>query len=219
LECNRGWEFVLKGDAKTALEHLQDSIRYCEEGQITNILVATWIGFGWAYWLLGDLETACKYMERGLKTQIDVGVEYDSGLFYAFAALVDLDCGDLQKAQQRTEEALRIAEKNHQHGEGFVWIVLGRILGKADPPQKGRAEEAFLRGINILQKLNIKAYYAPGYYWMGEFYFDTGQKDKALATLNEAQDIFQDMGMDYWLDKTHGLLEALNERAGHSKSR
>jgi class 3 adenylate cyclase/tetratricopeptide (TPR) repeat protein len=209
LELNRGWEFVLRGEAQAAIEHFEDSIRYCEEGQITNILVATWIGFGWAYWLLGDLQNAHKHMEKGLKTQIDVGVSYDSGLFYSFAALVDLDCGDQKKAQQRTEEALKIAEKNHQHGEGFVWIALGRIWGKADPPQIHRAEEAFLQGIRILENLNIKAYYAPGYFWLAEFYSDTGQKDRALATLNKAQGLYQDLGMDYWLGKTKKILARL----------
>jgi class 3 adenylate cyclase/tetratricopeptide (TPR) repeat protein len=211
LELNRGWEFAFKGEARTAIEHLQESIRYCEEGQIVNILVATWVGLGWAYWHLGDLENARKHMEKALRTQVDVGVDYDSGLFYSFAALVDLDCGDQKKAQQRAEEALKIAEKNHQHGEGFIWMALGRILGKADPPQKDRAEEAFLRGIKILEELKIIAYYAPGYYFLGEFYFDTGQKDQAQATLNKAQEIYQEMGMDFWLVKTQQLLRLLQD--------
>jgi tetratricopeptide (TPR) repeat protein len=208
LELNRGWEFALKGDANAAIEHLQDSIRYCEEGQIENILVATWIGLGWAHWLLGDLKNARKYMDRGLKAQIDVGVEYDSGLFYSFAALVDLDCGDQKKAQQRAEKALKIAETNHQHGEGLVWIALGRILGKANPPQLDRAEEAFLRGINILEKLKIIAYCVPSYYFFGEFYHDTGQKEKALATLEKAQRIYKEMEMEFWLLKTKELLKS-----------
>ena len=125
------------------------------------------------------------------------------------AALVDLDCGDQWKAQQRTEKALKIAERYHQHGKGFIWIVLGRILGKEDRPQTARAEESFLRGIKILEDLNIIAYYAPGYLWLGEFYLDTGQKEKALETLQKAQGIYQDMGMDYWLTKTHKILKLL----------
>jgi class 3 adenylate cyclase/tetratricopeptide (TPR) repeat protein len=209
LELHRGWDFSLKGDAKTAIEHFQNSIRYCEEGQIIGPLVATWIGLGWAHWLLGDLENARKYMEKGLKTQIDVGVEYDSGLFYSFAALVDLDCGDQKKAQQRAEEALEIAEKNHQHGEGFVWIVLGRILGKSDQPQTDKAEESILKGIKIYEELKIKTYYALGYYYLGELYADTGQKDKALETLRTAEKLFQEMGMDYWLNKTREILNDL----------
>ncbi|NIS63483.1 MAG: hypothetical protein GTO13_23185, partial [Proteobacteria bacterium] len=83
LELDRGWDFILKGDAKTAIEHFQNCFRYCEEGQIILPLVANWIGLGWAYWLLGDLQTAHKHMEKGLRIQIDAGVPFDLGLFYA----------------------------------------------------------------------------------------------------------------------------------------
>ncbi|NIT03899.1 hypothetical protein GTO10_03120 [Candidatus Saccharibacteria bacterium] len=209
LELHRGWEFNLKGDAKTAIEHFQNSIRYSEEGQIILGLDAKWIGLGWAYWLLGDLETAHKHMETGLKAQIDAGVDYDSGFFYSCSAVVDLDSGNLKKAQQRANEALKIAQKNHQYGEGYVWIVLGRILRKTDHPQNDRAEESFLRGIKIFEELKIKTYYAPGYYYLGELYADIGQKDKALETLRTAEKLFQEMGMDYWLAKTQEILERL----------
>ena len=210
LELNRGWEYAFKGDANTAIEHFQKSIHYCEEGQIVNLLVVTWIGFGWSYWLLGDLEKATKYMEKGLKAQIEVGVEYDSGLFYALAALVDLDRGDQRMALQRTEKALQIAERYHQHGEGFIWMVMGRILGKSAPLENERAEEAILRGIKILEDLVLVAYYAPGYYWLGEFYMDTGQKDKAINTLNKARDFYRRMEMEFWFHKTSKMLKALD---------
>jgi len=209
LELHRGWDFSFKGDAKTAIDHFQNSIRYCEEGQIINILVPIWIGLGWAYCLLGDLETAQKHMEKGLKIQIDAGVDYDSGFFYACSAVVELESGNLKKAQQRANEALKIAQKNHQHGEGFVWIVLGRILGKTDPPQYDKAEELFLKGIKIFEELKLKLHYAPGYYYLGELYADTGQKDKALETLKRAENMFREMGMDFWLAKTQDVLATL----------
>jgi tetratricopeptide (TPR) repeat protein len=199
LELNRGWEFALKGEAKTAIEHLEESIRYCEEGQIINILVPIWIGLGLAYWLLGDLESAHKHMEKGLETQIDSGVDYDSGLFYSCSATVELDSGNVKKAQQRANEALKIAQKNHQHGEGFVWIILGRIWGKTDHPQIDKAEESFLKGIKILEELK----------YLGELYADTGQKDKALETLKKAESLYREMGMDYWLGKTQKVADRL----------
>jgi tetratricopeptide (TPR) repeat protein len=211
LELHHGWEFNLKGDAKTAIEHLQNSIRYCEEGQIVMWVHVAWLGLGWAYWLMGELETARKHMEKGLKIQIDAGVPFDLGYFYAFSGMVDLDCGDLKKAQHRAEEAVKISQKSHQHGEGLAWILLGRTLGKADPPQTYKAEECILKGIKIDEELKIKTYYALGYYYLGELYADTGQKDKALETLKTAEGMFQDMGMDYWLAKTQKVLEAFND--------
>jgi tetratricopeptide (TPR) repeat protein len=125
------------------------------------------------------------------------------------SGMVDLDCGDLKKAQHRAEEAVKISQKNHQHGEGLAWILLGRTLGKADPPQTDKAKECILKGIKIYEELKIKTQYAPGYYYLGELYADTGQKDKALETLRTAEKLFQEMGMDYWLAKIHEIQEKL----------
>jgi hypothetical protein len=44
---------------------------------------------------------------------------------------------------------------------------------------------------------------------LGEFYLDTGEKQKAMENLKEAEAMFQEMGMDYWLDRTRTLLERL----------
>ena len=36
-----------------------------------------------------------------------------------------------------------------------------------------------------------------------------GHKDEALETLTKAQEMFQEMGMDYWLRRTQEALERL----------
>jgi tetratricopeptide (TPR) repeat protein len=89
-------------------------------------------------------------------------------------------------------------------GHGFYWEEHWekRIRHK-------QAEECILKGIKIDEELKIKTYYAPGYYFLGELYADTGQKDKALETLKKAEKLFREMGMDYWLVKTREVLERL----------
>jgi tetratricopeptide (TPR) repeat protein len=209
-ELHHGFDFDFKGDAKAAIEHLQNSIRYCEEGNLVIILGPAWIALGWAYWLLGELETARKHMEKGLKIKIDTGIHFDLGFFYGCSVLVYMDLGDLKKAHRRAEEALEIAQKNHEKtGEGLAWIVLGRVLAKVDQSQDDKAEEFVLKGIKVYEELKMKHFYAYGYLFLGELYTDKGQKDKALETLSTAEKLFQEMGMDYWLAKTHEIQEKL----------
>jgi hypothetical protein len=40
-------------------------------------------------------------------------------------------------------------------------------------------------------------------------YADTGQKDKAVETLNAAEGMFREMEMDYWPTKTREVLGKL----------
>ena len=61
----------------------------------------------------------------------------------------------------------------------------------------------------MLEELKVKPYQAEGYLYLGELYADTGQKEKALETLNKAEGMFRQMGMDYWVARTEKVLEKL----------
>jgi len=210
LESHYGTMQNFRGDGKSAIEHLENCIRYCEEGQSVVFLGVPWIKLGEAYCLLGELETALEHMEKGLKIQSDVGLQYDLGHFIGLSSMVYLESGDLKNAQRRAEEALKISQEIHQKWpEGFAWILLGRILGKAGKSQVGKAEECILRGIKILDELKLKPFYSQGYLFLGEVYADTGQQDKALENLKKAEGAFQTMGMDYWLARTQEVLGRL----------
>jgi class 3 adenylate cyclase/tetratricopeptide (TPR) repeat protein len=210
LELHYGMNLNFKGDARNAIGHLQNSIRYCEEGQIFTYVGAPWIGLGWGYLLLGELETARKHMDNGLKILSDMGTTYDLSFFYSLLGMVYLASGELKNAQHRAEEALKISQKNHEKpGEGLAWILLGRILGKAHQSQDDKAEESILRGIRIYEELKLKPHYSQGYYFLGELYADTGQRRKALENLKKAEGMFREMGMDYWFAKTQEVLGKL----------
>ena len=210
LESHYGTMQNIKGDGKSAIEHFQNSIRYSEEAQFALISGVPWIKLGEAYCLLGEFKTAQEHMEKGLRIQREAGQDFDLGHFYGLSSMVYLQTGDLTNAQHHAEKALRISQNIHQEwAEGFVWILLGRIFGKAEKPQHEKAEECILQGIKILSELKLKPFYAQGHYFLGVLYADTGQQDKALDNLKKADDMFLEMGMDYWLDKTQEVLDRL----------
>ena len=86
---------------------------------------------------------------------------------------------------------------------------MGRVLGKADPSQSGKAEEFLQQGVKVLDKLKLKPLSSQGYLCLGELYADMGRREKSLETLKKAQSAFQEMGMDYWLRRTQAVLEKL----------
>jgi len=42
---------------------------------------------------------------------------------------------------------------------------------------------------------------------LGDLYLYTGEKEKALENFNKAEQMFQEIGMDYWLSKTQEVWE------------
>jgi hypothetical protein len=55
-------------------------------------------------------------------------------------------------------------------------------------------------------ELKLRPCFSQGYFFLGELYVDTGQREKALENLKKTERMFQEMGMDYWLAKTREIL-------------
>ena len=89
----------------------------------------------------------------------------------------------------------------------MIWS--GRILGRSDPSRRDKAEEDILRGIKILEKLKSKPFSTLGLLFLGECYLDSGEKERAMENLKEAEAMFREMGMIYWLDRTRRLVERI----------
>ena len=167
-------------------------------------------GLGHACSFLGDHVTAAKNVEMGIKIQIDAGIEWWLPLHYVFLSAVCFNSGDLEKARRHTEKALQLSQSNSERwseGQSFIW--LGRILGRSYPSKRDEAEEDILRGIKILEELNSKPFSTLGCLFLGECYLETGEKEKAMENLKGAEVMFQQMGMEYWRDRTRKLMEMI----------
>jgi len=205
-----GLLFTAKGDGRNAIKHFQNAIESMEEGEIVLVLGIAWTGLGCGYYYLGDLETARKHIEKGLNITIDAGVQWWLSFHYWYLSRIHFDSGDPKNARSFIEEALKLSQKNNEkHIEGASWIWLGRILGKTDPSQTDKAEECILKGIKILDEMKIKPWCSEGYLYLGEFYIDTGQQEKAMENLKKAEGMFREMGMDYWLAKAQEVFRRL----------
>jgi tetratricopeptide (TPR) repeat protein len=170
-------------------------------------LALTLSGLGHTYSFLGNPEIGRRHAEKALQIYRDSGIELWLSYNHFVLGSIHLDHGDLDSAGSSIEEALRLSRKNNEKGwEGWSWIGLGRVLGKREPRQMDKAEECFFKGLEILRGLKMKASYSWGHLFLGEFYLDAGEKKKAMENLKTAEAMFQEMGMDYWLDRTRKLL-------------
>jgi tetratricopeptide (TPR) repeat protein len=207
-ENRYGFLFVIKGDGKNAVKHLQSSIEYFEKSQAVIHLPTAWSFLGYGYYLVGKLETALKSIEKALKMQMDIG--FPRSWIHYFLSSVHFDSGNLNEAKVHAEQALNLAQTSHQkYWEGISWIQLGRTLGKMEGTKLHKAKEHILQGMKIMDELETKTSYAEGCLFLGELYADAGQKEKALENLKKAEAMFQEMEMDYWLARTKELLEKI----------
>jgi tetratricopeptide (TPR) repeat protein len=202
--------FFVKGDGENAITHSKNSIKYFEEGKVHIILPWAWTNLGTGHYYLGEFETALKHVQKGLKMQKDVGISMLMSWLYHDMGMIHLGLGELKSAQSCAEEALDLAQKNHEkHIEGMSWTLMGRVLGKKEPAEIDKSKEYILKGIQILEELKLKPHVSVGHFYLGELYADTGNQHQALNHLKKADEMFREMGMDYWLSKTQKAMDKL----------
>jgi class 3 adenylate cyclase/tetratricopeptide (TPR) repeat protein len=210
LELGHGQCLSLLGDGEKAAEHSQKCVNYYEEAQAVLGLGLAWAQVGYGYYLLGDLKKAKDFTEKGIKIHTDAGPPSWLSFQFWLLGIVHFDQGDLKNAQSFMDKALELSEKNNErHWEGVLRIWLGRILGIVAPSDADNAEEYIFHGIKICDELKTRPFSAQGRLFLGELYSDIGQKEKALKNLRRAEEMFQEMGMDYWLIKVQGAVERL----------
>ena len=88
-------------------------------------------------------------------------------------------------------------------------IKHGRILGRMESSEMEKAESNILNGLEFFKEMKLKPDTAKCYLFLGEFYNDSGQEEKAIDNLKKAHEMFKDMQMEYWQEKTQKIIDRL----------
>jgi len=203
---------LYRGRSRGILHHAREAMRLSEEAQMLSWVGLSWLLMGWGHYFQDEFEKAQECVERSISYATQTPGLTASLLPSADILLgnVCLALGDLGKARTSLEEALRICQDNNQrHHECRVRMGLGTLIMKEDASQVAAAEQTIMEGLKIAEQLQIKPFQAMGHLFLGETYAIAGQKEKALASLNKARHMCQEMGTDYWLARTEKALEEL----------
>jgi tetratricopeptide (TPR) repeat protein len=213
-----GYLHVVIGNWQFAIDHLQNCIKYFEKAKWLWPLSIACSGLAYANSFLGKYEDTYEYLEKVHKLRRESPIELFSSFLYALIGTAYMNLRDRKSSRKYFEKALSIAERNNEtHVKGLSSIGLGKIMANTGSMQIEEAEEYIRQGIALLEKIKVRPHCATGYFDLGSFYADIGQKDKAVKMLKKANKLFQEMGMDYWQARTHETLVSLNTNTTQAK--
>jgi class 3 adenylate cyclase/tetratricopeptide (TPR) repeat protein len=202
--------YVTQTNGVLAIEHYMNTLRCAEK---TNDLIfrsASHSSMALGYYYLDDLDSAEKSVKEGRRIAEDLGIEFRLSYGYFAESLICFAQNDMGKALNAAQTALRLACKNVEPMyEALSLFSLGRITGKSVPSQFAAAQDSILKGMKICEELNYRPRVATGHFYLGELHKDCGQKEEALRYLEMAVNMFQEMGMPYFIDKAKELLAAV----------
>ena len=207
---NYGNLYLFKGDGEKVIKIFQSAIEYQEKSHSVIFLATAWGFQGAGYYLIGEYDTAIKLLEKGIKMQTDMKLPFLIAFMQAFLSMVHFDLGDFNQANAHAELAVKLAQTNREKWiEGFSCLQLGRVIGRMEGSQLQKAEECIFTGMKILENMKIKPSLSMGFLFLGELYAHAGLKEKSMNNLKQAEGLYQEMGMTYWLGRTKKVLETL----------
>lgn len=211
IELFHGAFYFFKGDGKNLVEHCKAGAEISEKCQLDLYQGIAWAWTGVGYLLLEQPEKALEHLEKGHQIHLNAGIHFFSGCINAYLGLAHLELGNPGKALVHTEQAVSLSRANNE--ENFLAqaeIYLGMVLGAHGPTRFDDAREHILRGIEIADRLKFKPMKAVGFLRLGELSASCGRVSEAAEHLQQAEAMFRQMGMDYWLGKTQNALANLS---------
>ena len=210
LKVTYGYIISNKGEWEFAIKYLKEGINYSHE-----INYLWWKGYGYclmghAAIMLGDHDRGVEYLNKGLEMHENSGVEMMLPASYLWAVRAYKKLGKFKLAKKYAEKSLNLSIKNNdKDAKGYCKVLLGYLSWKVNPDQKSQSLELLEEGMKELDNFKKRPLLALGYLDKGELYQESKEPVKAIENLKIAKTMFQEMEMDFWLNRAQNMLATL----------
>ncbi len=202
---------VYRGRPQAVLNHAREARALCEKTGLNVFLGACWAAEAYGHYFINDLSAARVCAEKAVSLVLEHHAMTILPEAYMISGMIARGRGDLPEATRLMKAAVETArEGGMKQYEGLPVVALSSIMVEADKSQISAAELNITEGMGILEDLKLKPWLAVAHLYAGETYAIAAEKAKALANLNQARQMCQVMGMDYWLARTDRALEKLS---------
>jgi tetratricopeptide (TPR) repeat protein len=115
--------------------------------------------------------------------------------------------GHLEEAQALAEGALEHARAHQERGnEAYALRLLGDIAAHREPPEVEEAGASYRQALALANELGMRPLQAHCHRSLGTLYAATGQREQARTELSTAIEMYQAMGMTFWLPQAEAAL-------------
>jgi class 3 adenylate cyclase/tetratricopeptide (TPR) repeat protein len=202
-----GLAYLRKGEIDTALKLLQTADTMVRDADIQSIFSFVAASLGYIHLLSGRPDDALSILEEAVKPQnLDSCIHSSVYPITALSEALRLN-GQLAKAFEAVEEALRIYRQTEEHYFGaWALLAMAKIRSEKDPEQIEQAKQIYLQSRELAEKLKMHPLLAHCSLELGQFYTRSGETEKARSELIKAIDLFRSLDMRFWLPKAEALL-------------
>jgi len=200
--------FCHMGNSKLALQHAENGVTLIGRIKTGTYMPGIVYGIlGWAYLMSENHDAAQTYIKKGLKLIHDMQMHIFAGYLNYYLAVSYFESGQVEQAIKAVKETLKLSKEiDSNYIEAKILTLKGRIEAHKASSNVEAAEADILRALDFFKKMQLKPDIAQAYMFLGEVYGEHGRKDEAIKNLKTAREMFKNMEMSYWIDRTEKLL-------------
>lgn len=195
-----------KGDLKTALENHQRCLSINQEINAKKGEATCFNNIGMIHTEMGDLEKGKRYFDQSLEICREIGYKYLQP--HPMCSLVEIYIqeNDIDKAMETAERSLELAQEIGARLEEGISHVANGIVHR-EKKDRDRAIEEFEKAKNILEEVGDKKQMAILLYHHALLFEDMGEEEKFKKYIKDALSMFDDMGMELWVQRCEEELQ------------
>jgi tetratricopeptide (TPR) repeat protein len=211
MQASSGFNYLRRGELDTALKFLQKANTLVRVADIQSIFSFVAGSLGYTYLLSGRLDDALPILEEAVKPQnLDSSILSSVYPMTALSEAFRLN-GQLAKAFETAEEALRIFRKTEERCFGaWTLLVMAKIQSEYGSDQIEKAKQTYRQARELAEKLKMRPLLAHCSLELGQYFTGRGETEKARSELMKAIDLFRSLGMRFWQPKAEALLSEVS---------
>ncbi|MGD2272248.1 MAG: tetratricopeptide repeat protein [Desulfobacterales bacterium] len=182
-----------RGKLDKSKNYFEKSAMLMEATGNTLGIASSYLNLGRVYTSEGRLSRAFTYLEKSLHILQKMGIKSKLCQNYTALAEACVKKNDLKSARDWCDRAMEIAlEAPYPFDQGRINSILGQIKTK----ENGKAEEHFLKSLEIFKPLGRKYEMALVMEHLGRLKIRKGQKTAGRQYIREAERIFREFGVE-----------------------
>jgi class 3 adenylate cyclase/tetratricopeptide (TPR) repeat protein len=193
IRTAEGYLRARRGEHVTAIALLEPALETCRSKNFAGWIMRSATALGIAYAYAGRIAEAIPLHQEAIRLQEAAGAFTERSSWWANLAEAHLLSGQVEKARQAGEEALKFATAHGERGrEAWARWVLGAATAR---------KELLLEAIGLAESLGMRPLLGRCLLSLGQLYAKLGSGDRAAESFRKAAELFRAMGMPVLLEQ------------------
>jgi tetratricopeptide (TPR) repeat protein len=205
-----GYLYLGRGEARRAVAAFERTQQLCQEWNVLFMAPIVPAFLGAAYLLLDRFDKGLALIEQALRDAGQKGLRASPWLKAGWLSEAYLLSGRRSEARELTLQTLHLAIENRRRGDQ-AWLLrlLAEIARRADAPELDTACARYRDALAVAAELGMRPVQAHCHLGLGMLHSDARDLNRSREHLLEAETMYREMGMQFWLEKAELALKEL----------